>query len=256
MLPLVHARVHVANDRELDARRPTGEPRHRADLDHLVHRGGERDRRTGEAGDPRAPDAAGDHHRLGLDVAACRANPPDPSALDVEAEDLGVREHPERAFGPAALTHDRPRPQRVDDSGRGRVEAADDHRLLDVGDELLHLRRCHERRRLDSPRDRRGEPAPELLEALLGPGNLDAAARGEDAELLYWRTLSSVSWVTSREWSTGKMKLEAWPVEPPGFGKRALVKEHHAVPAEPAQVVGDAVTDDPRPDHDRLRSRR
>ena len=35
---------------------------------------------------------------------------------------------------------------------------------------------------------------------------------------LYWRTLSSVSAVISFEWSTGKMKLEAWPVEPPGFG--------------------------------------
>ncbi len=34
----------------------------------------------------------------------------------------------------------------------------------------------------------------------------------------YWRALSFVSAVISFEWSTGKMKLEACPVEPPGFG--------------------------------------
>jgi uncharacterized membrane protein YgaE (UPF0421/DUF939 family) len=39
---------------------------------------------------------------------------------------------------------------------------------------------------------------------------------------LYWRTLSSVSAVISREWSTGYMKLEAWPVEPPGLGSGPL----------------------------------
>ena len=39
---------------------------------------------------------------------------------------------------------------------------------------------------------------------------------------LYWRIESSVRSVISREWSTGKMKLEAWPVEPPGFGSGPL----------------------------------
>ncbi len=34
----------------------------------------------------------------------------------------------------------------------------------------------------------------------------------------YWLALSFVSAVISFEWSTGKMKFEAWPVEPPGFG--------------------------------------
>jgi hypothetical protein len=28
-----------------------------------------------------------------------------------------------------------------------------------------------------------------------------------------------VSVVISFEWSTGKMKFDAWPVEPPGFGR-------------------------------------
>ncbi len=36
---------------------------------------------------------------------------------------------------------------------------------------------------------------------------------------LYWSTLSTVRLVISREWSVRKMKLEAWPVEPPGLGK-------------------------------------
>src|SRR5665213_4434191 len=39
---------------------------------------------------------------------------------------------------------------------------------------------------------------------------------------LYWRIESSVSCVISFEWSTGKMKFDAWPVEPPGFGNGPL----------------------------------
>ena len=39
---------------------------------------------------------------------------------------------------------------------------------------------------------------------------------------LYCRTESSVRSVISREWSTVKMKLEAWPVEPPGLGSAPL----------------------------------
>ena len=39
---------------------------------------------------------------------------------------------------------------------------------------------------------------------------------------LYWRMLSLVSAVISLEWSTGKMKLEACPVEPPGLGSGPL----------------------------------
>ncbi len=39
---------------------------------------------------------------------------------------------------------------------------------------------------------------------------------------LYWRTLSSVNVVISFEWSVRKMKFEAWPVEPPGFGSGPL----------------------------------
>ncbi len=38
----------------------------------------------------------------------------------------------------------------------------------------------------------------------------------------YWRALSRVRAVISFEWSTGKMKFEAWPVEPPGFGSGPL----------------------------------
>ena len=39
---------------------------------------------------------------------------------------------------------------------------------------------------------------------------------------LYWRMLSSVSDVISLEWSTGKMKFEACPVDPPGLGSGPL----------------------------------
>ena len=39
---------------------------------------------------------------------------------------------------------------------------------------------------------------------------------------MYWRCDSSVSCVISFEWSTGKMKFDACPVEPPGFGSGPL----------------------------------
>ncbi len=39
---------------------------------------------------------------------------------------------------------------------------------------------------------------------------------------VYCRTLSRVMSVNSREWSTGKMKFEACPVEPPGLGSGPL----------------------------------
>ena len=38
----------------------------------------------------------------------------------------------------------------------------------------------------------------------------------------YWSVESTVSRVISLEWSTGKQKLEAWPVEPPGLGRGPL----------------------------------
>lgn len=39
---------------------------------------------------------------------------------------------------------------------------------------------------------------------------------------VYWRSESRVRSVISLEWSTGKTKFEAWPVEPPGSGSGPL----------------------------------
>ena len=67
--------------------------------------------------------------------------------------------------------------------------------------------------------------------------------------------LSSVSAVISFEWSTGKMKLDACPVEPPGLGSGTLVQQHEVAPAEPRQVIDHAVADDAGADDDRFRAR-
>src|SRR3954447_10261945 len=45
----------------------------------------------------------------------------------------------------------------------------------------------------------------------------------------YWRMESRVSFVISREWSTGKMKFDACPVEPPGFGSGPLSSSTRSV---------------------------
>ena len=101
VLALVHVRVHVAHDRVLDRALRVREARHRADVDHLVDGGRERDRRAGHAGEPRAPDAAADHDVLRLDVAARGAHAAHAAALDVDVEHLGVGRHGERARSPA-----------------------------------------------------------------------------------------------------------------------------------------------------------
>ena len=62
----------------------------------------------------------------------------------------------------------------------------------------------------------------QLLHALLGPCDLDAARLGEDVHLLVLADALDVSAVISFEWSTGKMKFDACPVEPPGLGSGPL----------------------------------
>ena len=70
---------------------------------------------------------------------------------------------------------------------------------------------------------------------------------------LYWRTLSSVSAVISREWSTGKMKFDAWPVEPPGLGSGPLSSCTMSVQPSRARWQARRVADDARADDDHAR---
>ena len=67
----------------------------------------------------------------------------------------------------------------------------------------------------------------------------------------YWAMLSSVSAVISLEWSTGKMKLDACPVEPPGFGSGPLSTSTRSVQPQASQVADEAVADDAGADDDR-----
>ena len=186
VLALVHEHVHVAHDRVLDRRaRALLEARHRADVDHLVHHRRERDVRAGHPREERAPDAAGDHDRLGLDRPAGGVHPPDAAPLDVQA--AARRCSRARVSAPAstrALAHDRAGAERVDDADTGCVEAAEQDRLVDVRDELLDLRRGDERHGLDAPRLRGSHSPAQLLHALLGARDLDAAALREHVHLL------------------------------------------------------------------------
>ena len=91
----------------------------------------------------------------------------------------------------------------------------------------------------------------QLLHALLGAGHLDAALV-KTSSSRYCRTLSSVSCVISFEWSTRKMKFDACPVDPPGFGNGPLSRRTRSVHPEAGEVVGEAVAD--AADHDGARS--
>ena len=110
VLALVHVRVHVAHDRELDRRLRRQKARHRPDVDHLVDGGCQGDRRARHARDPRRPDTARDRHHIRLDVAARRPHALYSPVFDVDPEHLRVREDL-RATGLRLLTHDRPEAQ-------------------------------------------------------------------------------------------------------------------------------------------------
>src|SRR3954452_22078485 len=89
--------------------------------------------------------------------------------------DLDLGDDLERPGALGLLAHQRPRAQRVDHAHARRVKAAEDHRLVDVGDERLDLG-GQQRDRLDAPGLGGRHAAPQLLHALLGARDLDAAA--------------------------------------------------------------------------------
>ena len=255
LLALVHVGVHVAHDRELDAdaRR---EARHRADVDHLVDHRRERDRRARHPREARAPDPAADHDAPGLEIAAGRAHAAHASVLDVDAEDLGVGADGQRPGRHGGLAHQRAGLQRVDHAGARRVEPAEDHALVEIGDELADLRRREQRDRLDAPRLRRGDAARELLHALGGARDLDPAALREDPQLAVLadaleRQRGHLARVVDREDEVGRVAGRAARV-----GERPLVDQHELAGAEAREVVHEAVADDARADHDDVGGRR
>ena len=151
MLALVHVGVHVAHDREADFLGRVLELRHGTDIDHLVDRRGQGDRRSGHAGDPWAPDTTRDDDGVGCDVALVGANAPDVPVDDVDAGDFDARGDRQRTHRLRLLAHQRPGLERVDDADAGRVEAAEDDAFVDERDHLLDLRRGDEADALDAP---------------------------------------------------------------------------------------------------------
>src|SRR5258708_19986165 len=115
-----------------------------ADADHLVARGGERDRGARHFGDPRAPDTAGDDDDFRLDGAGVRVDAPDPAGLDVDTRDLDAGGDRKRAHLLRFLAHQRSRLERIDDPDFWRVEAAEDDGLLYELDHRLDLGRTEQ----------------------------------------------------------------------------------------------------------------
>jgi hypothetical protein len=126
--------AHFTLDHPLRVRKP----RRRADVDHLVDHRRQRDRGARHPCDQRAPYAAADHHQIGVEVAAGRADALNASLRDIDAENHGVSGHGHPARD-RAFAHDRAGAQRVDDARARRLEAAEDQRLVDERDELFDL---------------------------------------------------------------------------------------------------------------------
>ena len=229
-----------------------GELRARADADHLVHGRGQRDADAGHVADLRAPHAAGDHDVLGLDVALVGADPADPAVLDVEVGDLDVGYDGQRAGRQRPLAHDRAGAQRVDDADARRPEGADDL----VGVEERHLL-------LDELGVTSSASMPQALAADIRRrsssirSSVRATSKPPDSVKtpisLYCSTESRVRSVISREWSTGKMKFDACPVDPPGLGSGPLSIWTMSRQPSSGQVVDEAVADDAGADDDAAR---
>ena len=226
------------------------EHRHRPDVDHLVDRRRQRDRRAGHPRDPRAPDAAGDDDGLGLDrrrrPCGRAGRAPPSTSMPVTSTPAATVSAP-RSW--RLLAHQRPGLERVDDADRRRVEAAEDHGLVDEGHELLDLGRGHEAG-LHAPRRRRRHPALELLHPLRRPGDLDAAGLAVDAELAVLagaveREGGHLLAVVGQEDEVRGMAGGA-----AGVRQDALLEQDDVAPAQPGQVPGHAVADDAGTDDD------
>src|ERR1039458_9405541 len=249
VLALVHVGVHVPDDRVADLPHGAFEQRDGPDADHLVHDRGERDPGARHPRDARAPYAAADRARAGLDVALGGTDPGNCAAVGVDAQHLGAGQHPQRARLLRLLAHQGPGPQRVHHAHGGEVRPAEDDGFVQVGHELADLRR-DEQLRGDTPCPRRRAPPAQFVHPLLGARDLDAAALGEHAERLV--LLGAVAGqfhhhlrVLDREDEVGRMAGRA-----AGVGHRALAHQDEIAPAEPHQVIREAVADDARADDD------
>ena len=252
VLALVHVRVHVADDREGDLARGLLEERDRADGDHLVRRGRQRDRRPGHARDPRAPDAARDEDVLAVDRALVGVHTACSASLDVDARHLGAGEHA-CAASLGVLAHERAGSQRVDDVDARRVEGPEDHARVDEGDPLDRLLGREELASLLAPRERRRDAPVQLLHPLRRPRELDPAAPRRQLQL---HVLSGALLRERRHLLRvvdGEDEVRRVARGAAGIRESSFLDQDEVGPAEPGQVVREAVADDARPDDDRLR---
>ncbi len=246
-LALVHVRVHVPNDRVRDLARRIHEERHRSDVDHLVHGGGQRDGGAGHPGDARAPHPTADRHHVGPDHPSVGPHAAHAALLDVDAEHLCAREHEEGAPLLGVLAHQGTRADRVHNTHPRAVEASQEDLVVDERDSVFDLSR-REQLRLFTP-GLRGHQAPlEFLETLWRAGHLDPPALDEHAQgtILAHALLSNERhFLGVVDWEDEVRSMAGGPA---GVRHRALVEEHDLSPALKREMIGQDVSDDARPD--------
>ena len=253
VLPLVHVRIHVADDRVLDFPGRMRELRHRPDVDHLVNRRRQGDRCPGHPRDARAPDAAGDDDDLGFDRSGIGMDAADAALLDIDTRDLDARGDGQHAHLLRGLAHQRTGLERVHHADAGGVEATENDGLVDERNHGLDLGRGQESGVLDAPCGRCRHPPFELFHALRRPGDLDPAGLAEDAELAVLagavdRERRHLLRMVGQEDEVGGMPGGAARVR-----QRALLDQDDVAPAGQGEVVDHAVADDAGTDDDDAR---
>ena len=252
-LALVAEGVHVPNDGIADLVVGLGQDVERADVHHLVHRGHQRDVGVGHVGHPVRPHPAGDHHVLGLDGALVGDHRFDRAVAGVGTvfgdyvEHLGVGRHMAAAVH-RDIAHLGAGLQRVHHRHRGAVEALQNDVGVDERHQLLYLFGS-QNVGLHPPGGGRCHAPLELVDALSGPGHLDAAGvNGKPQVAILVGALhpqqAHLLVVVHREDEVGGVAGG-----PAGVGQRALVQQYQIGPPQLAQVPDQAVAHDSRTDY-------
>ena len=251
-LPLVHEHVHVAHDRVADLVAGLAHQVDRTHVRHLVHCRRERNVRAGHGRQARAPHAGRDHHLIHGDRAAvgrhrADAGPAERALLHLQAGDLGSVQHGQHALRQRSLAHDGAGSYRVDHRHAGRVEAALDHVAVDERDPGHHLL-GGEQLGLDPPGARRGHAPAQLLHALLGARDLDAAAGGVHAQRLVLALALQRQHGDLAAVIGGEDEVRGVAGGAARVGQRPLVDQDQVVPAQLREVGDQTVADDPGAD--------
>ncbi|TME56032.1 MAG: hypothetical protein E6I60_04805 [Chloroflexi bacterium] len=211
------------------------------------------DNGSGHGGDLWRPDAARDHHHLGLDPARLRlhrVHRSRPGQLDPRHPGIRQHLHSELTRG---LGQRKGRRMRIDGPVPRQPDRPEQRIPADGGHQL---RGVLARNQLDIQSDRPGAAhAPLLLQQLLATGGeAQAAHRVEDAQPAV--KLDAVAAESHHRGGGIELGDQSCRMTGRAAGQVGFLQQHRVPPSSLRQVVGNARAGDPAPNHDGARTAR